>query len=666
MTTPASEATTIWRNARLATLARGAPGLGVVERGAIVARGGRIVFAGPEPDAPSTLGDARTVDCEGRWITPGLIDCHTHLVYAGSRAAEFEARLAGASYEEIARAGGGILSTVRATRAASEDELVRQSLPRLDALIAEGVTTIEIKSGYGLDLATERKMLRAARRLATERPVEVRATFLGAHALPPEYAERSRRLCLGRGRRDAAGARVGRARRCGRRLLRGHRLLARRDAPDLRARPAPRPCRSSCTPSNCRTAAAPRLRPNSGRFPPNISNTSMRTASPRWRARASRPPSLPGAFYMLRETKTPPVDLFRRHGVPMAVSTDCNPGTSPMTSLLLALNMAATLFRLTVEECLAGVTRERRARARARCRDRLARARQMGGSGDLGHRASGGARLPPRLQSAARPHLERPMTVRLSGGAASLADWRAIYAGAGVALDPASAARVEAGAAAVARIIARGEPVYGVNTGFGKLASVRIADADLVQLQRNIVLSHAAGVGEPASVAATRLMMALKLDSLAQGASGVRPATLALIEAMLERGVTPVVPAQGSVGASGDLAPLAHMAAAMIGVGEARFGADVLPASAALERAGLHPCELGPKEGLALLNGTQFSTAHALAGLFEVERVFRAALVTGALSTDAARGSDAPFDPRIVRVAPASRPARGRGDLAPR
>ena len=242
------------------------------------------------------------------------------------------------------------------------------------------------------------------------------------------------------------------------------------------------------------------------------------------------------------------------------------------------------------------------------------------------------------------------MTVRLTGGSASLADWRAIAAGADVALDPASALRVAESAAAVARILARGEPVYGVNTGFGKLASVRIAAADLVQLQRNIVLSHAAGVGEPASVPATRLMMALKLGSLAQGASGVRPATLALLEAMLARGVMPVVPAQGSVGASGDLAPLAHMTAAMIGVGEARFGGDILPAPAALERAGLHPCELGPKEGLALLNGTQFSTAHALVGLFEVERVFRAALVSGALSTDAARGSDSPFDPRILAL----------------
>ncbi len=242
------------------------------------------------------------------------------------------------------------------------------------------------------------------------------------------------------------------------------------------------------------------------------------------------------------------------------------------------------------------------------------------------------------------------MTIRLIAGSASLADWRAILAGADVILDPESAQRVAAGAAAVERIIARGEPVYGVNTGFGKLAHVRIADADLVRLQRNIVLSHAAGVGEPTSGAATRLWMALILGSLAPGASGVRTETLALLEAMLARGVTPVVPAQGSVGATGDLAPLAHMTAAMIGVGEARFEGEVLPAAAALERAALGPCELGPKEGLAFLNGTQFSTAHALAGLFEVEKVFRAALVTGALSTDAARGSDAPFDPRIVAL----------------
>jgi histidine ammonia-lyase len=239
------------------------------------------------------------------------------------------------------------------------------------------------------------------------------------------------------------------------------------------------------------------------------------------------------------------------------------------------------------------------------------------------------------------------MTVTLRAGDATLGDWRRIWLGGPAALDQDHRARVSASAATVERILARGEPVYGINTGFGKLATVRIEAADLATLQRNIVLSHAAGVGEPLSVATTRLMMALKLASLAQGASGVRPETLGLIEAMLERGVTPVVPAQGSAGASGDLAPLAHMTAAMIGVGEARVRDLVMPAAQALAQAGLAPILLAAKEGLALLNGTQFSTANALAGLFEAETLFRSALVTGALSLDAARGSDAPFDPRI-------------------
>jgi imidazolonepropionase len=180
---------TVWRNARLATLAEDRPGLGIVERGAIAAVEGRIAFAGLEADLPRSLNGANVVDCEGRWITPALIDCHTHLVYAGNRAREFEMRLEGASYEEIARSGGGILSTVKATRAASEDQLLRETLPRLDALIAEGVGTIEVKSGYGLNLDAERKSLRAARRLADEREVTVRTTFLGAHALPPEFAD---------------------------------------------------------------------------------------------------------------------------------------------------------------------------------------------------------------------------------------------------------------------------------------------------------------------------------------------------------------------------------------------------------------------------------------------------------------------------------------------
>ncbi|WP_442957680.1 histidine ammonia-lyase [Phenylobacterium sp.] len=237
--------------------------------------------------------------------------------------------------------------------------------------------------------------------------------------------------------------------------------------------------------------------------------------------------------------------------------------------------------------------------------------------------------------------------VVLRPGEASLADWAAIYRGAGARLDPACAPLIAESAAAVERILAKGEPVYGINTGFGKLASVRIAAADLETLQRNIVLSHAAGVGEASPVPVIRLMLALKLASLAQGASGVRPATVALLEAMLTKGLTPVIPGQGSVGASGDLAPLAHMAATMIGVGEIFVGEARMPAAQALAKAGLAPLTLGPKEGLALLNGTQFSTANALAALFGAERLFQTALVTGALSTEAAKGSDTPFDPRI-------------------
>ena len=238
----------------------------------------------------------------------------------------------------------------------------------------------------------------------------------------------------------------------------------------------------------------------------------------------------------------------------------------------------------------------------------------------------------------------------LKPGNASLADWRTIYRGAVPSLDPACKKLIAASAAAVARIVAKGEPVYGINTGFGKLASVRIPAADLETLQRNIVLSHAAGVGEPMPVPIARLMMALKLASLAQGASGIRPETIELLEAMLAKGVVPVVPVQGSVGASGDLAPLAHMTAAMIGVGEVFSPEGRVAAAEGLRAAGLSPVVLGAKEGLALLNGTQFSTAYALAALFEAEVLFQSALATGALSTDAAKGSDAPFDPRIHRL----------------
>lgn len=235
----------------------------------------------------------------------------------------------------------------------------------------------------------------------------------------------------------------------------------------------------------------------------------------------------------------------------------------------------------------------------------------------------------------------------LKPGAVSLAEWRLIRDGVGVTVDPASLPAIDRSAAAVTAILAKGEPVYGINTGFGKLAMVRIADADLARLQRNIVLSHAAGTGAPMPAGIVRLMMALKLASLAQGASGVSRATVTMLETLLNRDIIPVVPQQGSVGASGDLAPLSHMTAAMIGVGHFLVGGTPVEAGKALRDAGLEPLVLGPKEGLALLNGTQFSTAYALAGLFEAEAHFQSALVTGALSTDAARGSDTPFDPRI-------------------
>lgn len=235
----------------------------------------------------------------------------------------------------------------------------------------------------------------------------------------------------------------------------------------------------------------------------------------------------------------------------------------------------------------------------------------------------------------------------LQPGHASLDDWQRVYGGAKARLDPSSATVIAASARAVEAIVDKGEPVYGINTGFGKLASVRIERADLARLQRNIVLSHAAGVGDPMPDRVVRLMMALKLASLGQGASGVRSATTTMLETMLEKDLLPIVPCQGSVGASGDLAPLAHMAATMIGVGEVTTHDGRLSAPEALRAQGLKPLDLGPKEGLALLNGTQFSTAYALAALFEVGNLFRAALITGVLSTEAAKGSDAPFDARV-------------------
>ncbi|QKD06562.1 imidazolonepropionase [Mesorhizobium loti R88b] len=348
----------LWRNARLATMADGAAGLGVVEKGAVAARDGLIVYAGAEADMPASAGQgAETVDCEGRWITPGLIDCHTHLVYAGNRANEFEMRLAGATYEEVARAGGGIVSSVKSLRAANEDELVAQTLPRLDALMAEGVTTVEVKSGYGLDLDNEKKSLRAARRLANERPVTVRTTCLAAHALPPEakgdkdafidlVAKQIVPAVAAEGLADAVDG------FCEGIAFSPEQMARVFDA--ARALGLPVKLHADQL-SNLHGAA---LAASYGALSADHLEYTDEAGAAAMAKAGTVATILPGAYYFIRETKKPPVDLFRRHGVKMAVATDSNPGTSPLTSLLLTMNMAATLFGLTVDECLAGVTRE--------------------------------------------------------------------------------------------------------------------------------------------------------------------------------------------------------------------------------------------------------------------------------------------------------------------
>lgn len=252
------------------------------------------------------------------------------------------------------------------------------------------------------------------------------------------------------------------------------------------------------------------------------------------------------------------------------------------------------------------------------------------------------------------------MSLVLTPGEASLGDWRRLFEGEVPTLSDSAWPAIAASAAVVEAIVGKGDAVYGVNTGFGKLANIRIETGDLARLQQNIVLSHAAGVGEPLEADVVRLMLALKAASLGRGASGVAPSTVEMILALLARDCLPLIPRQGSVGASGDLAPLSHMAATMIGVGEAFVSGVRMPAAEALAKVGLMPLTLGPKEGLALLNGTQFSTACALAGLFRIERVFQAAMVAGALSVEAAKGSVAPFDPRIHAL----RGHRGQAEVA--
>ncbi len=341
-------------NVHLATLAD-AGGYGEIRDGAIAVKDGRIAWLGRRAVLPAGYRAKEEQDGAGCWLTPGLIDCHTHIVYAGNRSDEFEDRLNGVAYEAIARRGGGILSTVRATRAASQDGLYGASLPRVRNLLAEGVTTLEIKSGYGLDLASETKMLRVARQIGATLPVRVRTTFLGAHALPPEYAGQADAyvdlLCdemlpklATLGLVDAVDAfceNIGFSSAQTERVFQAaqrHGLPVKLHAEQLSDQGG--------------AALTARYRGLSADHLEHLSEQGIAAMA----AAGTVAVLLPGAFYFLRETKYPPLQGLREAGVPIAISTDCNPGTSPMTSLLLAMNMACTLFRMTPQEALAGAT----------------------------------------------------------------------------------------------------------------------------------------------------------------------------------------------------------------------------------------------------------------------------------------------------------------------
>jgi imidazolonepropionase len=343
-------------DARLATLAD-ATSYGLVEHAALGWKDGAIVFAGPQaalPDAPDALAE-RTDSACGMLVTPGLIDCHTHLVFAGNRAREFEQRLQGASYEQIARAGGGILSTVRATRAASEDELFDASVPRARALLADGVTTLEIKSGYGLDTASEMKMLRVARRIGEALGIGVRTSFLGAHALPPEFANRAddyiAHVCnemlpaiAAAGLADAVDAfceTIGFSLEQTRRVFEKARALG-----------LPLKLHAEQLGRLGGAAMAAQYGALSADHLEYIGDDCARAMAQAGTVAVL----LPGAFVCLRETQRPPIDSLRAHGVAMAVATDCNPGTSPLLSLRLAMGLACAQFRLTPQEALRGAT----------------------------------------------------------------------------------------------------------------------------------------------------------------------------------------------------------------------------------------------------------------------------------------------------------------------
>ncbi len=348
----------VWTNASLATMVEGGAAYGIEHKAALAVAGGRIAWVGRMADLPDSAERCAldVHDVGGAWITPGLIDCHTHLVYAGNRAHEFEQRLQGASYEDIARSGGGILSTVDAVRRASEQDLVDQSLTRLDTLLAEGVTTIEIKSGYGLDTQTEVKMLHAARALARVRPVDIVTTFLGAHALPEEFQNRPDsyldRLCdemLPEVRAQSLANTVDAfCEGIGFSNQQVGRVFSKASELGMRVK-------LHADQLSDRNGAA--LAAKYGALSADHLEYTNEAGVAAMAAAGTTAVLLPGAFYFLGETRRPPVHWFREYGVAIAVATDCNPGSSPTTSLLLMLNMACTLFRMTPDEALAGVTR---------------------------------------------------------------------------------------------------------------------------------------------------------------------------------------------------------------------------------------------------------------------------------------------------------------------
>ena len=345
----------LWRNVHLATMTDGSASYGDILNGALAIKNGQIAWLGAEQDVPADAHAAETHDGQGAWLTPGLIDCHSHIVYAGNRSNEFEARLNGVAYEAIARAGGGILSTVNATRAADFDDLLAQSLPRVKRLLAEGVTTLEIKSGYGLDLDTEAKMLRVARHIGEILPITVHTTFLGAHAVPPEYKGRAddyiTYICevmlpalQAEGLVDAVDAfceHIGFSSEQTERVFHA--------AAELNL---PVKLHAEQLSDQHGAALVARFNGLSADHLEYLSADGIAAMA----AHGTVAVLLPGAYYFLRETKLPPLQALREAGVPMAVSTDCNPGTSPMTSLLLAMNMACTMFKMTPQEALAGTT----------------------------------------------------------------------------------------------------------------------------------------------------------------------------------------------------------------------------------------------------------------------------------------------------------------------